>query len=29
MHKKAATELAMNAESVKDIRDDLVEKLYG
>lgn len=29
MHKKAVTELAMNAESVKDMRDDLVEKLYG
>jgi len=29
MHKKAAAELAVNAESVKDMRDDLVEKLYG
>ncbi len=29
MHKKAVIELAMNAESVKDIKDDLVEKLYG
>jgi HD-like signal output (HDOD) protein len=29
MHKKAATELAINAESIKDMKDDLVEKLYG